>query len=793
LAHGFLDPLSVIARLQQFAEPSEVAEPIELLRAGVTFHARGLINSRVIQHNLDWVWPFWIHRQFDPLDPAFLPRAFSITHCNLSHRNWTAIGWPDSNELPLIDPRGLLTPHFDSWSIDVWLIAADGTALFPSQCDQVEQQLEWREGMTITTDSSRGNSRLINQARVELRQGKPVCCVSLTAHANTDAKLVIALRPYNPEGISFIQHVVGNGEEWEVNHTHRLKFNDAPDQQVTSDYRAGDVSLALTKMTGNVDTENPSSIEQQCDVGMATAAALFETSAQQSRRISLEIPLPKTEDSTFSANDWDKELEGLCKVQIPNSRMQFLFESAVRTLILHSPGDVYPGSYTYKRFWFRDAAFILQAMLHVGLSRRVERAIDRFPLRQKHNGFFHSQDGEWDSNGEALWIIDLYTQFTQQPLKSQWRDMVAAGAQWIINKRLRDTGDSPMAGLLPPGFSAEHLGPNDYYYWDDFWGAAGLQSAASLCRSVGALDKAKRYQQHAQEFQDAITRSLQKVETRIGIKAMPASPNRRLDSGAIGSLVAGYPLQLYTANDPRLTATVEFLYRCCFVNGGFFQDMIHSGINAYLTLHVAQVMARAGDDRCFELMTRISELATVTGQWPEAIHPKTGGGCMGDGEHVWAAAEWIVMLRNCFIREEGQALILGSGIPITWLQTSTQTQPLVLGPAPTKFGPITVCLFRLAEKTDAVRVEWQSRWHHAIPAIEVHLPGCDPVPCHGGTFFTKTSFTKTNCTKTSCTETSYTQTPYTQTSNTESLSQKTNSSETYSPTNKGSVEISGVL
>jgi len=32
-----------------------VAEPIELLRAGVVFHARGLINARVIQHNLDWV------------------------------------------------------------------------------------------------------------------------------------------------------------------------------------------------------------------------------------------------------------------------------------------------------------------------------------------------------------------------------------------------------------------------------------------------------------------------------------------------------------------------------------------------------------------------------------------------------------------------------------------------------------------------------------------------------------------------------------------------------------------
>ena len=89
---GFLDPLTLYARLQQFAQPSEVAEPVELLRAGAVFHARGLINSRVLQHNLDWVWPYWVERQFDPSDTAFLPRAFSLTHINLTNRSWTAVG-----------------------------------------------------------------------------------------------------------------------------------------------------------------------------------------------------------------------------------------------------------------------------------------------------------------------------------------------------------------------------------------------------------------------------------------------------------------------------------------------------------------------------------------------------------------------------------------------------------------------------------------------------------------------------------------------------------------------------
>ncbi len=36
----FLDPFDLIARVRRFFQPSEIAEPVELLRAGAEFHAR---------------------------------------------------------------------------------------------------------------------------------------------------------------------------------------------------------------------------------------------------------------------------------------------------------------------------------------------------------------------------------------------------------------------------------------------------------------------------------------------------------------------------------------------------------------------------------------------------------------------------------------------------------------------------------------------------------------------------------------------------------------------------------
>jgi hypothetical protein len=147
--------------------------------------------------------------------------------------------------------------------------------------------------------------------------------------------------------------------------------------------------------------------------------------------------------------------------------------------------------------------------------------------------------------------------------------------------------------------------------------------------------------------------------------------------------------------------------------------MVHSGYNAYLTLHVAQVLLRGGDERYYRLMNRTAALASSTGQWPEAIHPQTLGGCMGDGQHVWAAAEWLLLIRNCFVREEGpDRLVLCPGVPRHWLD---QDEEIRFGPAPTPHGPVTVRL--KAGPGGTVRAGWEADWRGKPPAIELALPG----------------------------------------------------------------------
>ena len=189
-------------------------------------------------------------------------------------------------------------------------------------------------------------------------------------------------------------------------------------------------------------------------------------------------------------------------------------------------------------------------------------------------------------------------------------------------------------------------------------------------------------------------------------------------------MVADYPLQLTPPGEQRIAETLSFLMENCFHSGAFFQDMIHSGVNVYMTLAIAQSLLRNGDDRYRLLIRTVEELATSTGQWPEAIHPLTGGGCMGDGQHGWAAAEWVMMIRNLFVREEGHRLILCSGIYSEWLQTDT---PVSFGPTPTPFGTISIKIVR----TDhGLKVSLNADHMHSPAEGEIHLPGYQSQTVH---------------------------------------------------------------
>jgi len=75
------------------------------------------------------------------------------------------------------------------------------------------------------------------------------------------------------------------------------------------------------------------------------------------------------------------------------------------------------------------------------------------------------------------------------------------------------------------------------------------------------------------------------------------------------------------------------------------------------------------------------------------------------------------MIRNLFVREEGDALLLGSGLFPRWLDHQGE---LAFGPTPTPWGPIHV---RFTACSDGLLLTADADWHGDAPELRVQVPG----------------------------------------------------------------------
>ena len=99
---------------------------------------------------------------------------------------------------------------------------------------------------------------------------------------------------------------------------------------------------------------------------------------------------------------------------------------------------------------------------------------------------------------------------------------------------------------------------------------------------------------------------------------------------------------------------------------------------------------------------------------------------MGDGQHIWAAAEWLLLIRNLYVREEGESLVLGSGLAREWYSGGNTT---ALTRTLTPHGPIGVSF---TGGSHGIEVHVDAAWRGRAPALEFRVPGVQPLSVPAG-------------------------------------------------------------
>jgi hypothetical protein len=418
-----------------------------------------------------------------------------------------------------------------------------------------------------------------------------------------------------------------------------------------------------------------------------------------------------------------------------------MFRSCRATiLILADEGAIHPGPTIYDSFWIRDSSVEGIACTLAGDSDLATRQFgdhytnpDYFHMEQRSQagvslyGFFGGDheinDQEWDSNGEALWAFGRFDRIRGSAVAFGARvftPYVVTGARWIRDNRT-------IYGLLPSGWSAEHLGGKDKpHYWDDLWAVAGLWEAAQLSQRLGAPQTVELwsiYDQVRQASADSI-RWVLGEQARLGqwqtfIPTGPADVNQ-LDSTIIGTVAYFHPCRLYDGQ--KLGADIDYAARATletiwshFVDGGFRHDTAWRCYGPYLTLQLAHAFLLVGDvNRMNQLLfwvvanagfARVHDSAggpslwqVVQGAWNEQHNYPVARDFtqfdfpsswwyMGDIPHGWAAAEFILLLRDILFFEVAEdtdpQIYVAPGILPDWVRTG---EPIVVRDAPTTFG-----------------------------------------------------------------------------------------------------------
>lgn len=647
LFHLHPKTLSYISKSIRLGNPSKTVWPMETLPMISRLISGGIWNWSFFQFHRNFYFPYWARRQYNPQDPSFIPRSHNILSINQTHRNWVSISFPGKPWEVSIDPAAAIMPYPDAYTIEMACLE-NGKLLRP--------------GM----NSPLPKISLINSYQLKVQWQSRSFMIEATVEGvhlvgSGNQNIILSVRPFNMEGAAFLYHL-----EFDKNrllYDAKIKMQHVPQAFYLGNIHLGDSLKQMASMVRQNKTKGKEKFSLRKrffkdsktwvkDVsGMSNASFFFSSCSQIDWQVwdkqIWQIPhelIGNSNGSKEPQNILDAWFPNILNLQLPQPYQDIFFHARSHLLTLWDLDSVTPGSFTYHHFWIRDAAFMMHSLLLVGGHLAVKRILQTFPRYVSWSGRFKSQAGEWDGNGQALWIIGKYTTFTNdQSILLELRKYILKMLFWI-KKIIKKN-----AGLMPAGFSAEHLGTSDRYLWDTFWTMGGLKELMAYQSLFPQINIAHLYKH--------IHNSVEKELSHYSY--YPAAVQRQKDAGMIGSLAAVYPLQLPEYYNKKMSKTLQIIQKEYFFEGCFYQENIHSGINPYLSLHVAEVCLKLGDpQQSFQILNDVMRWSSVAYSFPEAVHTHSKGGAMGDGFHGWAFSEIVALLRNFFILEVNHQVFL---------------------------------------------------------------------------------------------------------------------------------------
>jgi len=361
------------------------------------------------------------------------------------------------------------------------------------------------------------------------------------------------------------------------------------------------------------------------------------------------------------------------------------------------------GVANYPAFWMRDGVLVLRALDVMGRADLGRTGCEYLAPLLFSGGF----GAEADAPGEGIWALVSHAQITQDfawlaphfpqiQRRVEWLErMIEADApvRHVGENRLPAYGDTPGVNLLclasQNGLIRGRMDWHSPDFYLNCWAVAGFRLAAQAAGELGKHTLARAWTDRADRLEDALAKHL-----------LPAYGNER------DPAVAPHPTGVLAGHTDDLRARFETWFRAnrlgpdgtrraerlwTYFEVAHVHNAFRLGLDNLAWTGLDGLLGEGGTARW-----DVSAFGEGLPGGAEYLPYRNGEGrrgwldpqtaLAGNMPHGWTAAEWILLLRDLFVRDDGDCLVLAPHIPRAWLLPGAQFGARDL---PTRFGLVS--------------------------------------------------------------------------------------------------------
>ena len=630
---------------------------------------------------------------------------------------------PEAFKTP-VEPGNAFAPGPMTFGISTW-VYSDGRLYAPEQ--MLLDELKWHfleKGVPVLVCEWQAGplsvrSSLFSNGEVSLLEVKDYLTVQISnpTSQNATGSLFIPVRSFGAGGSPLYRMTYSSGV-LSLNGKPLVYCQEAPSGFGALSYAETkqDISVCLLKgqMPDQLEVDDPSGWASgafEYIVDLAPGASfeihlMFYLHYQADNLTWLKAPdLPlyiETEQTNFVKN-WRQTYPA--RLQLPDRRFEEAFYAQLNHMymatVLNGPRTT---PVTYPRWWMRDGSYQIVALDKAGLHDFAGRACFQAARKDYYTGF----GSEADAPGEFIWIASEHYLLTRSvPFLKEIYPYIREKAELIIHMRHAEKPLVFNAEFIThehafradtqvccaPARDGLVIGRMDFHYPLMFVNGfcyLGLSRAACCAREMGLEDEAQHYQSEASSLREAIL----KVAPNV------FATNER------DTFCALTPHGWADRDDPVIRQKYQqyWLEKWC-VEG----VMHHEPLWTYFEVGDAHNRMLLGErQQMWAILDYYLKVHTAPGlyTYPEGDRDENSSllmweKCRGwDRAQTttpagWTAAELFLLLRDALAREDGEALVLGSGIPMEWM-----AQAFSINCLPTYFGLLSYHYDPAGEKVE---------------------------------------------------------------------------------------------